>query len=201
MVWRFQANFFASMSYHEPGMRKQHALNWIKPSSRWLLWGFWTLNASFNHLFGVFRASIFSPTTSWSSRTFISGLHMLMVLNISIKRCLWITIWVIILSFLQNLEARAWMHLAQYLSISMGAKSHRTLCGANSFHATCAIQGLQHKRSPYSPACFNEISSLIGKFLLFQSSSAIRISQDKARAHKCFCFYVADSYPGVEKWG
>jgi len=57
------------------------------------------------------------------------------------------------------------------------------LCGAVSFHSVCVIQGHQHKRFD-SLACFNEISSLIGKILMFQSLMCS--SRNKARAFACF---------------
>ena len=46
---------------------------------------------------------------------------------------------------------------------------------ANSLHASCAIQGHQHKRA-YYPACYNEFLSTVsktGKFLLFWSALAL----------------------------
>ena len=58
--------------------------------SKWILWGYWVLNALFNHFFRVILASIFVSTTCWSSRALVSRNHTcILTLNTSIKWYLW----------------------------------------------------------------------------------------------------------------
>ena len=92
----------------------------------------------------------------------------------------------------QNSKKQEQVCLAQ-LSIDFHGELNLTGQFAELFHfmlhhqPICAIQGHQHERF-YSPACFNEISSLICKISLFQS--LIYSSQDKACTFMCFCFYA-----------
>jgi len=134
--------------------------------SRWFLWGYWVVNALFNHFFRVILAWIFVATTCWSSRALVSRNHTcILTLNTSIEWCLWQAFcnnW-------QNLEETSTNVFGPIIyRVRWQAQSHKTLCGALLFHATSAITGHQYKRFD-SPACFNEISSLIGKSLLCES--------------------------------
>ena len=154
--------------------------------SIWFLWGFWVVNASFYHFFWVIIASIVVSTTSWSSRADVcKSFTCILSLNASLEWCLW---WASF-GFFQNLEDKSMNVLGPNIYWPRwGAQSHRTCLRAVSLHANdaiCAMQGHQHKKV-YSPACVNEILSLISKILLLQS--LIFSSRDKTRARMRFHF-------------
>ena len=153
-------------------------IGWI-----WFLLRFWVVNASFYHFFWVIIASIVVSTTSWSSRADVcKTFTCILSLNASIEWCLW---WASF-GFFQNLEDKSMNALGPNIYWPRwGAQSHCTCFGAVSLHAICAIQGHQHKKV-YSPACVNEILSLISKILSLQS--LIFSSRDKTRARMRFHF-------------
>ena len=73
--------------------------------SRWFLWGFWVVNALFNHFFRVNLALIFVSTTCWSSMVLVSRNHTcILTLNTSIEWCLWVKLWQAFSNNWQNLE-------------------------------------------------------------------------------------------------
>ena len=133
------------------------------------------------HFFWVIIALIIVSTTSWSCRADVcKSFTCILSLNASIEWCLW---WESF-SFFQNLEDKSMNALGPNIYWPRwGAQSHCTCFGAVSLHAICAIQGHQHKKV-YSPACFNEILSLISKILLLRS--LIFSSRDKTRARMRF---------------
>ena len=152
--------------------------------SIWFLWSFWVVNASFYHFFWVIIASIVVSTTSWSSRADVCKIFTcILSLNASIEWCLW---WASF-GFFQNLEDKSMNALGPNIYWPRwGAQSHCTCFGAVSLHAICAIQGHQHKKV-YSPACVNEILSLISKILSLQS--LIFSSLDKIRSRTSMLFH------------